>query len=418
LSDDISDDMPDDPSGDHPEAVSDDLPDDGLRFPFEHPRLFDPPPEWRQLRGGCPVARAQLPTGDRAWLVTRYEDVRAVLNDPRLSRAAATRPDAPRLGPARPEPDSIMAMDPPDHTRLRRLLAPAFTGRQAELLRPRITRTTERLLDGMAEIGPPVDLVEHLARPLPIITICELLGVPDGDRESFKEWTDAALTLAPHAVGTVTGARQRLADYLRHLIAEKQQTPGDDLLGTLIAARDGDRLRPAELVTVAATLITAGYHTVANSLSNSVLALLRHPGQLDPLRGVEFPAAAVEELLRWTPGPVSGGTIRIATEELKIGSTVVRPGEAVIPSTASANRDADMFPGPDVLDLGRTENRHIAFGHGIHRCLGAPLARVELQVAFGALLRRFPGLRLAVAEEELTWGAGMIRGLSSLPVAW
>ncbi|WP_244374204.1 cytochrome P450 [Streptomyces griseorubiginosus] len=398
--------------------MSDDIPDEGLRFPFETSRLFDPPAEWRLLRESCPVARADLPTGDRAWLVTRYEDVRAVLNDPRLSRAATTRPDAPRLGPARPEPDSIMAMDPPDHTRLRRLLAPAFTGRQAERLRPRIARTAERLLDDMAEIGPPVDLVEHLARPLPIITICELLGVPDEDRESFKEWTDAALTLAPHAAGAVTGARERLADYLRHLIAEKQRTPGDDLLGTLIAARDEDRLRPAELVTVAATLITAGYHTVANSLANSVLALLRHPGQLDPLRGGTFPAEAVEELLRWTPGPVSGGTIRIATEEVKIGATVVRPGEAVIPSTASANRDAEAFEDPDVLDLGRPENRHIAFGHGIHRCLGAPLARVELQVALDALVRRFPALRLAVAERELSWGTGMIRGVNALPVAW
>ncbi|MET9913774.1 cytochrome P450 [Streptomyces sp. NPDC006476] len=401
--------------------MSDDIPDEGLRFPFETSRLFDPPAEWRLLRESCPVARADLPTGDRAWLVTRYEDVRAVLNDPRLSRAATTRPDAPRLGPARPEPDSIMAMDPPDHTRLRRLLAPAFTGRQAERLRPRIARTAERLLDDMAEIGPPVDLVEHLARPLPIITICELLGVPDEDRESFKEWTDAALTLAPHAAGAVTGARERLADYLRHLIAEKQekqQTPGDDLLGTLIAARDEDRLRPAELVTVAATLITAGYHTVANSLANSVLALLRHPGQLDPLRGGPFPAEAVEELLRWTPGPVSGGTIRIATQEVKIGATVVRPGEAVIPSTASANRDAGAFEDPDVLDLGRPENRHIAFGHGIHRCLGAPLARVELQVALDALVRRFPALRLAVAERELSWGTGMIRGVNALPVAW
>ncbi|MFE1754882.1 cytochrome P450 [Streptomyces anandii] len=406
-------------SDDTQDAVSGDQPGEDLRFPFEQAELFEPPPQWGRLRGTCPVARAELPTGDRAWLVTRYEDVRSVLNDPRLSRAAATRPDAPRLGPARPEPDSIMAMDPPDHTRLRRLLAPAFTGRRAELLRPRIERTAEHLLDHMAELGPPADLVEHLTRPLPIITICELLGVPDRDRESFKEWTDAALTLAPHAAGAVTGARQRLADYLRHLIAEKQQTPGDDLLGSLIAARDEDRLRPAELVTVAATLITAGYHTVANSLANSVLALLRHPDQLEPLRGGgQFPAEAVEELLRWTPGPVSGGTIRIATEELKIGTTVVRPGEAVIPSTASANRDQAAFPDADRLDLTREGARHIAFGHGIHRCLGAPLARVELQVAFSALLRRFPGLRLAVAEEELTWGTGMIRGVSALPVAW
>lgn len=391
----------------------------GLRFPFQLSQLFTPPPEFQQLRETCPVARVELPTGDWAWIATQYEDVRAVLNDARLSRAAATRPGAPRLGPASPEPDSIMAMDPPDHTRLRRLLASVFTGRQAERMREGIVRTTEELLDVMEESGQPADLVPMLARPLPITVICDLLGVPDADREAFRDWTDAALTLAPSAAGAVTDARTRLAEYLAELVEAKRRGPGEDLLSTMVEAQAQDRLSQNELIAAAATLITAGYHTVANSFANSVVALLRHPEQLAPLRGAEsFPLAAVEELLRWTPGPVSGGTIRIATEEVKVGSVIVKPGEAVIPSTASANRDDAVFPGADELDLTRPENRHIAFGHGIHRCLGAPLARIELQVAFGALLRRFPGLRLAVAEEELVWGGGMIRGVSSLPVAW
>ncbi|CAM5680502.1 cytochrome P450 hydroxylase [Streptomyces avidinii] len=391
----------------------------GLRFPFQLSQLFTPPPEFQQLRETCPVARVELPTGDWAWIATQYEDVRAVLNDARLSRAAATRPGAPRLGPASPEPDSIMAMDPPDHTRLRRLLASVFTGRQAERMRAGIVRTTEELLDVMEESGQPADLVPLLARPLPITVICDLLGVPDADREAFRDWTDAALTLAPSAAGAVTDARTRLAEYLAELVEAKRRGPGEDLLSTLVEAQAQEKLSQNELIAAAATLITAGYHTVANSFANSVVALLRHPEQLDPLRGAEqFPPAAVEELLRWTPGPVSGGTIRIATEEVKVGSVLVKPGEAVIPSTASANRDGAVFPGADELDLTRPENRHIAFGHGIHRCLGAPLARIELQVAFGALLRRFPGLRLAVAEEELVWGGGMIRGVSSLPVAW
>ncbi|MFD9307560.1 cytochrome P450 [Streptomyces sp. NPDC060048] len=391
----------------------------GLRFPFQLSQLFTPPPEFRELRESCPVARVDLPTGDWAWLATQYEDVRAVLNDARLSRAATTRPGAPRLGPASPEPDSIMAMDPPDHTRLRRLLASVFTGRQAERMREGIVRTTEELLDVIEESGKPADLVPMLARPLPITVICDLLGVPEADREAFRDWTDAALTLAPSAAGAVTDARTQLAEYLAALVEDKRRTPGGDLLSGLIEAQAQERLSQGELIAVAATLITAGYHTVANSFANSVVALLRHPEQLDPLRGADrFPLAAVEELLRWTPGPVSGGTIRIATEEVKIGSVIVKPGEAVIPSTASANRDSAVFPAADELDLTRPENRHIAFGHGIHRCLGAPLARVELQVAFGALLRRFPELRLAVPEEELVWGGGMIRGVASLPVTW
>lgn len=389
------------------------------RFPFAADRLTEPPAEFRRLRETDPVARVLLPTGYRAWLVTRYDDVRTVLADPRLSRAATTRPDTPRLGPARPEPDSLMAMDPPDHTRLRRLLVPAFSSRRIERLRPRVAGTVGELLDGMAQAGPPADLVRHLSMPLPIITICELLGVPPEDRDSFRDWTDAALTLRPGAVDAVTQARQRLAGYLGRLVEHKAQQPADDVLSSLVSARDDDRLSSAELVSVAGTLITAGYHTVAHSLANSVLALLRHPDQLDPLRGgSELPAPVVEELLRWTPGPVSGGTIRIATEDVRIGSTVVRSGEAVIPSTASANRDAAVFPDPDALLLGRTDNRHVAFGPGIHHCLGAALARLELQVAIGELLRRFPGLRLAVPEEELVWGGGMIRGVSSLPVAW
>ena len=391
-----------------------------LHFPFAATTLFDPPPEFGMLRAADPVAEVLLPSGDRAWLVTRYEDVRQLLSDPRFSRAAATRPGSPRLGPARPEPSSMMAMDPPDHTRLRKLVTPAFTRGRLERLRPRVQQVTDGLLDAMADAGPPADLVPLLARPLPIIVICEILGVPVRDRESFQQWTDTALTLAPDAATEVNVARGKLTVYLARLVDYKRGNPGDDLLSTLTAvAEDGDRLSEDELVSLAGTLITAGYHTVANTFTNAVLGLLRHPEQLARLRAQpELLANAVEELLRWTPGSVSGGTLRIATEDVELGGRLIRSGEAVLPSTTSGNRDAEAFPDPDLLDLARTGNRHIAFGPGIHHCLGAPLARIELQLALGGLLTRFPGFRLDIDPARLVWGTGMIRGLTALPVAW
>jgi len=331
--------------------------DTRLCFPFAPPTLFEPPAEFAMLRGTEPVARVLLPSGDQAWLVTRYSDVRQVLSDPRLSRAAATAPGAPRLGPVRPEAKSMMAMDPPEHTRLRRLVMPAFTARRTERLRPRIQEIADGLLDGMVRNGPPADLTVHLSRPLPMAVICELLGVPAVDRDDFSRWTDTALSLGAGMADEVIDARELLQGYLAELVDAKLSNPGDDLLSVLAAADEsGDRLREGELLTLGSTLLTAGYHTVANAIANATLILLRHPQQLALLvRQPDLVPTAVEELLRYTPGPVSGGTLRVATEDLEIGGTLIRAGDAVIPSTTSANRDGAVYGDPDRLDVARDE---------------------------------------------------------------
>jgi cytochrome P450 len=391
-----------------------------LEFPFRPAAVDEPPAEFAALRAEPGLARVRLPTGDEAWLATRYADVRDLLGDGRLSRAAATAPGAPRLGPARPQAKSLMAMDPPDHTRLRRLLAPAFTRRRMDALRERVEAIAARLVAAMAESGPPADVAEGLSKPLAITVICELLGVPVADRAAFEGWTHRSLALAPSAGDDVEGARAALREYLAELVAARANSSGDDLLATLAGYAGEDRLDLAELAELASTVLTAGYHTVAGAITNSMLVLLRHPAQLALLR--DDPAvlpAAVEELLRFAPGPVSGGTIRVATEDVLLGGTQVRAGEAVIPATTSANRDETVFERAGTLDVTRAENPHIAFGHGIHRCLGAPLARIELSAALRALLDRFPGLRLAVEFETLAWrGGAMIGGPRELPIAW
>ncbi|GLZ36304.1 cytochrome P450 [Lentzea sp. NBRC 105346] len=374
-----------------------------MRFPFLPDVLLEPPAEFAMLREQAPVARVSLPTGDSAWLVTRLPAVRQVLADPRLSRALTTVDGAPRLGPARPEPYSIMAMDPPDHTRLRRLVAPAFSSGRISRLREGITSVTASLLDAFVS---PADVVAGLAQPLPMAVICSMLGVPVADQAQFREWTDTSLGLGIGQLEEVVGAREKLHDYLTDLVASK---------GSLLPVE----ATPAEHVALGATLITAGYHTVSATIGNATLALLRHPAQMSLLRNdLSLLPQAVDELLRYAPGPVSGGTMRIAMEDLEIDGVLVRAGEAVIPSTSSANRDAAVFTDPDRLDLARSHNPHVAFGPGIHHCLGSHLARVQLQVAFGGLVSRFPGLRLACDVSELRWTNGMIRGLVSLPVQW
>ncbi|WP_067563226.1 cytochrome P450 [Nocardia acidivorans] len=382
------------------------------RFPFAPTILGEPPAEFAQLREGMRLRKVLLPTGDTAWLATRYADVRQVLTDGRLSRAAATAEVAPRLGPMRPNPKSLMAMDPPDHTRLRRILAPMFSRAHSEQQRDRIVALVDELLSAMLAAGAPGELDAGLSRPLALTVICDLLGVPDGDRRAFADWTDQALTLRPDAGADVGHARRALRDYLEALAAGGSH---DGLMGTLTESLAGE-----ELTEVAATILTAGYHTVSTAITNSALVLLRHPDQLAALRAdrTRLPEA-VEELLRYTPGPVSGGTIRVAVADLHIGDTLVRAGEAVIPATISANRDQTVFTAPDRLDLSRKPNGHIAFGAGVHHCLGMHLARVELSAAIAGLLDRFPGLALAAPPERLAWRNGaMIGGLERLPIQW
>jgi len=369
---------------------------------------LEPAPLFGELRERCPVARVRLATGDEAWLVTGYEDNRQVFADPRLSRAAAAAAGAPRARAIPLERNAITTMDPPEHTRLRRAVLPWFTPAAAERFRPRLTAVARSLLDRV-----PEDLVNGYAQPLALRVITELLDIPEADRDRFDAWTDDYLGLGAADPQRIAAARDALTEYLTGLI--KQERAGDDFLSGLTGVLTGE-----ELVAMAVTLAVAGYQTTANEIAASIVALLSHPEQWRRLCEGEVPmATAVEELLRFTPIAASGGTIRVAVEDVPINGTTIKAGEGVLPSTTSANRDARVFTDPDALDLERKPNPHIAFGHGTHRCLGAHLARVVLQVAVGELAMYCPGLALAVPVEELPWETGrMIRGPRCLPVRW
>jgi cytochrome P450 len=391
-------------------------------FPFPVVSSLEPSPEYARLREEQPVARVKLPSGDLAWIVTRYEDVRLVFSDPRFSRAAATHPGAPRLMPGiEGDPESIVSKDPPEHTRLRKLVAPAFTSRRLEEMRPRVQGIVAGLLDAMADGGQPADLISSLTSPLPIMVICELLGVPQSDRDRFRVWSDTMFGTSPEAIDAALAAREALIAYLAETIQARREAPASDLLGTLITFRDrDDKLSERELISFAGGLIVAGYETTANRLANAVLILLRHPSQVEALRAdTGMLPQAVEELLRYIPGGAAGGLMRVATEDVELGGAKIRAGEGVIAITNSANRDPSICPDPNRFDIARPPTPHVSFGHGVHHCVGAQLARLEIQLALGELFRRFPRLRLAVPENDLEWRKNVvIHSLVTLPVAW
>nr|BAJ52696.1 putative cytochrome P450 [Streptomyces sp. TA-0256] len=398
--------------------VADEQP--ALSFPFPAADPWEPAPEFAELRGRDRMGRVTLPTGDTAWIATRYEDNRQLLSDPRFSRAAAARAGAPRVRRAALETRSLTTMDPPEHTRLRRIAVRAFTTQSVDRLRPRIRQVTGGLLDTLAAAGPGADLVAEVARPLPVTVMCELLGVPAGDQARFGAWSRVYLSAVGHSAEEIESAAASLKGYLARLIGDKRRRPGDDLLSRLAHAPEEERLDEEELVTFGVTLLVAGVETVVHEISGGVLALLRAPEQWERLRA--RPAlldGAVEELIRFTPAAVSGGTLRVALEDVELGGVLVRAGEAVLPAVIAADRDPGVFPDPDRLDVTRRPNPHIGFGHGPHRCLGAQLARAELGIALGSLIARFPGLRLAVPVTELEWVLqGMQRGPKALPVRW
>lgn len=397
--------------------------DDGVAlYPFGPAWRLEPHPRYAELRRGHALARIRMPYGGQAWLATRYADVRKVLADPRFSRAAAAGRDVPRARPPVDSPLMLLSMDPPDHSRLRTLVAKAFTARRIEELRPRTQQVVDDLLDRMIAAGPRVDLAAGLAWPLPITIMCELLGVPMADRDDFRTWTEMTLALGSDiAPDAIVDARVRLNEYLAGLVARRRAEPTDDLLGALVLARDNeDRLSEQELVTLGVTLLISGHETTANQIGNFVFTLLAEPNRWSEL--VAEPAAvprAVEELLRFVPLAASADFARIALEDVEVGGQRVRAGEAVLVQLHAANRDELAFARPDELDLHRSENSHLAFGHGIHHCLGAPLARMELQVTLGTLVRRLPGLRLAVPADDIEWRTDrLVRGVQALPVTW
>ncbi len=375
----------------------------------------DPMGFFAWLRESRPVAPVRMPGYGRAWIVTRYADVRTVLTDPRLAKDVHRWPGGGRTRPS--EMTGVYAhmlhVDPPDHTRLRRLAQKAFTARRAAL-RPRAEEIAAGLLDQMATArGDVIDLLDAYARPLPIAVLCELLGIPVVDRA----WI--AVTVAAYDERTEHDRVEReLAAYLTGLIDAKRAEPGDDLVSALLVADGGaDRLTGSELLATVFLLVMAGFDTTVNLIASGALALLTHPQEKTRLcQDPSLLMAAIEELLRFT-NPVNHANDRFTIEDVPVGDVVIPAGEWVLAATSSANRDPAQFADPDRLDLGRDTSGHVAFGHGVHYCLGAPLARMEAEVALGALLARFPRISLAVSPSKLRWRPiSLMNGLVSLPV--
>ncbi|MGN9844587.1 cytochrome P450 family protein [Nonomuraea sp. H19] len=356
--------------------------------------------------------------------MSRYEDVKAACTDPRLSKDFTNNPHLIKAneleggdssGYEAVVPHNMLFVDPPDHARLRRLVGKVFTAGRVQALRPRIEQISAGLLDS---VGAEFDLLRDYAVPLPAMVIGELLGIPEKDWPRLIEWSNTTIEGAALDPQEVVRAATDFTAYLAELCEARRAEPAGDLLSAMVQAQDEEGvLSRRELVDTAFLLTVAGHETTVHLIGNGMLALLRHPEQLARLR--EDPGllpAAIEEFLRFD-GPISTSTLRFTKEPVTIGGTEIPEGQLVLVSFLSANRDAAQFAGPDRFDVTRPPGQHVAFGHGVHYCLGAPLARTEAAVAFGHLLQRFPGLRLAVAEEQLAWRPGLLmHGLTSLPV--
>jgi cytochrome P450 len=358
-------------------------------------------------------------SGHEVWLALGYDAVRQVLIDQRFSREAATKPGSPVTNQAGSNPELLVSMDPPRHTQVRRLVAKAFSARTVERLEPRLRQLADGMLDDLAAAEQPADLVRLVAEPLPIMVICALLGVPDADRARIREWSGVLIAHTAYTPAEIGAAIQQVDAYLAELIAERRQRPDDALISALISVNDqGDHLSPSELISNIQLLLMAGHETTVSQIGNSVVTLFQHPQQADLLRErPELLPRAVDELLRHSRLTTSTMP-RVAVEDVPLGGEVIRAGEAVIPLIAVANRDPAAFPDPHRFDITRTSPApHVALGHGPHFCLGAQLARLELQVAIGSLLTRFPNLAPAVDLAELDWKTGLsTRSVQALPV--
>ncbi|MFG2900393.1 cytochrome P450 [Streptomyces zaomyceticus] len=425
------------PSGPASEPTSEVPPDPGPGpSPESAPELFtwefasDPYPAYAWLREHAPVHRTTLPSGVEAWLVTRYADARQALADQRLSKNPAHHDESPHAKGKTGIPGErkaelmthLLNIDPPDHTRLRRLVSKAFTPRRVAEFTPRVQELTDRLIDSFVEKGS-ADLIHEFAFPLPIYAICDLLGVPEEDQDDFRDWAGMMIRHGGGPRGGVARSVKKMRGYLAELIHRKREEPGDDLISGLIKTSDhGEHLTENEAAAMAFILLFAGFETTVNLIGNGMYQLLRHPGQRERLQDsiaageTGLLETGIEELLRYD-GPVEMATWRYATESLVIGGQEVPAGDPVLVVLAAADRDPERFDGPDTLDLARRDNQHLGYGHGIHYCLGAPLARLEGQTALATLLTRLPDLRLAADPAELRWRGGLImRGLRTLPV--
>jgi len=398
-----------------------------LRPPVQMRRdAFDPVPELAEIRDSVGVQTVVNAFGLPAYLVTRHDDVKAMLSD--HERFSNVRPPGFVAIPGGPDEDeqarsragNLLALDPPEHQRLRRMLTGEFTTRRMKLLQPHIADIVDAQLDAMAAAGPPVDLVANFALPIPSLVICELLGVPYADRAEFQE-RSATLVRVDGDRDEIMRVSDALNQYMVGLVLAKQSSPSDDLLSRLIARGEqlGEPLSLPELVSIGITLLIAGHETTANMIALSTLALLRNPVELAALRADPTLApAAVEELLRYL-SVVQFGLFRHVTDDLPVGAATLQAGDYLIAALSSANRDSQVFPDPDRLDLRRSAGAHVAFGFGPHQCLGQQLARVELQEVFTRLYARIPTLRLAVPFEEIEYRDNtLVYGVTALPVTW
>ncbi|MFK0290339.1 cytochrome P450 [Streptomyces sp. NPDC090442] len=384
---------------------------------------FDPPAEFGTLRAEEPISRISLPDGSWSWLATRYADIRAILGDTRFSSDTTLHgyPLSGMTGGGSTKNRGFIRMDPPEHTRLRRMVTREFMVKRVEALRPEIQRLTDELCDALERrAGEPVDLVEALALPVPSLVISLLLGVPYDDHDIFQRLTGKLLSRTI-AEGEREAARVELRAYLDELVTAKEKEPGDDILGRLIVEQQQTgEITHDEVAAFAALLLVAGHETTANMIGLSALTLMRSPETAERLRrDPGLIRGAVEELLRFH-SIIRNGPRRVATTDIEIGGQLIRAGEGVVVAVPSGNRDATVFEAPDRLDIARPNSRHhVAFGYGIHQCLGQALARVELQVVIATLLRRFPTMRPAVPLDEIPFRTDMaIYGCHSLPVTW
>jgi cytochrome P450 len=385
---------------------------------------FSPPPAVLALQAEAPIAKVRLWDGKSAWLVTRQVEQRVLLGDPRISHDTGRR-DYPHASVAARERGlagrAFIGMDDPEHARLRRMVTGRFAIKRVEALRPAIQRIVDDRIDRLLAGPKPVDLVSAFALPVPSLVICELLGVPYADHDFFQT-NSRVLVNRESSVEAARAANDRLLDYLDRLIAEKLADPGDDLLSELATGHvEPGGLTPREAARMGTLLLLAGHETTANMIALGTLALLEHPDQLAALRDADDPklvAGAVEELLRYLT-IVHSGLRRIALADIEIGDRTIRAGDGVVIALDAGNRDDQVFAHPEHLDLDRDAGGHIAFGFGVHQCLGQPLARVELQVVYGTLYRRIPSLRLAADRSELPFKHdALIYGVYELPVTW
>jgi cytochrome P450 len=395
---------------------------DVLKYPIPNEGTLEPPAEWAELRGKCPVAHVTFPSGDAARLLTRYDDVKTLLADPRFGRGTGKDAASVTEGDHDPLNNSEMAMAIPQdgegHLAWRRHLNKWFTAKQMARLRPRITEVAERLIDEMTAKGAPADLKADLGFPLPVWVICEILGVPDEDRDRFSYWSDTLLNMSRYDGDEIRAAQAEFYTYLAGHVAAKRAAPGDDLLSEL--ANDPEAtMSDATLIATGQGLLVAGHETTANMIGKMMAMLLADRSRWEALLAdPKLVRSAVEEALRLDVN-AGFGMIRYIDQEIAIAGETIAPGTTVVCSMAAANRDEAAFERAGEMDLTRTPNPHLAFGAGLHSCLGQALARTELQVTLEVLLRKLPTLELAVPEAELRKVEGLlVGGLVAVPVRW